>query len=165
MSGLVKAEGIPGSPIVLALGSLTSPVVFTDIANIGDFSGSSSRQVEDVSAHGVGARRKVTTLLDSGEFSATLFFIPGANVEPTHTDATDGLQAIYERNDLRQYALFYRDQPGTAKYFNAFISKFGEKYPVAGILSCDFTLTIDGVVTTGTEAGGPASAVFAPAES
>lgn len=165
MSGLVKANALPAEPCVLAIASLDSPPVYTDIANIGDISGSSSYTVQDVSAHGHRARRKVTTLMDSGDFSTTVWFIPTAGVEPTHTDATNGLQAIYERGDLRAYALFYRDTAGTARFFNAYISKMSEKEPVAGVVSADTTFTIDDVILTGTEAGGPDAAVFAPDES
>src|SRR5687767_1982923 len=115
MSGLVKANALPTEPMVLALASLDSPPVYTDIANTGDYSGpSSSYTVQDVSAHGNRARRKITTLLDSGSIAFPLFFIPGAGLEPTHTDATNGLKPIFERGDLRAYSLRYRDEPGTA---------------------------------------------------
>lgn len=165
MSGLLKANALPTEPMVLAIATLDSPPVYIDIANTGDYDGpNSSRTVVDVSAHGNPARRKITTLLDSGTIAFPLFFIPGAGLEPTHTSAANGLQAIYERNDLRAYSLRYRDDEGTARFFNALISKFGEKGPVAGVLTADVELTIDDVITTGTEAGGPSTAVFAPAE-
>jgi len=163
MSGLQKAAGLPTWPATLAIGSLASPPVYTEIANVGDISGSSSYTVVDVSSHGSRARRKITTLLDSGEWSTTLFFIPGAGLEPTHTDATNGLQAIYERGDLRAFAIYYNDDLGTAKFFNAYISKFAEKMPVAGVLTADVTFTVDNTMGTGTEAGGPPG-TFAPPE-
>jgi hypothetical protein len=165
MSGLVKANALPAEPIVLAIETLDSPPVFLEIANLGDIDGpSSSYTVADVSAHGQRARRKITTLLDSGELSCPLWFIPGAGLEPTHTDSANGLQPVFERGDLRRYALYYRDTLGTAKFFEAYISKFSEKAPVAGVLSADTTFTIDGTILTGTESGGPSTAVFAPAE-
>ena len=165
MSGLSKANALPAEPIVLALASLDSPSTYQDIANLGDITGpSSSYTVQDVSAHGHRARRKITTLLDSGAVSGPLWLIPGAGLEPTHTDATDGLRAIFERGDLRAYSLRYRDTPGTARFFNAYISKFSEKAPVAGVLSADVEFTIDDVIYTGTEAGGAGSATFAPVE-
>lgn len=165
MSGSTKANALPAEPCVLAIASLDSPPTYTDIANLGDIAGSSSYTVQDVSAHGSRARRKITTLLDSGDFSTTVWFIPKKDQEPTHTDDTNGLQAIYERGDLRSYALFYRDDAGTARFFNAYISKMAEKEPVAGVVSTDLTFTIDDVILTGTESGGPGAAVFAPAES
>ena len=165
MSGLVKANALPAEPIVLALASLDSPPVYTEIANLGDITGPGrSYTVQDVSAHGHRARRKITTLLDEGVLAAPLWFIPGAGLEPTHTDATNGLQPIFERGDLRAFALYYRDTAGTAKFFNAFISKFSEKSPVAGVLSADVEFSIDDTVSTGTESGGPSTAVFAPEE-
>jgi hypothetical protein len=165
MSGLTKANALPTEPMVLALASLASPPVYTDIANTGDYSGPGrSYTVADVSAHGSRARRKITTLLDEGVVAFPLFFIPGADLEPTHTDNTNGLQPIFERGDLRAWSLRYNDDLGTAKFFNAYISKFSEKGPVAGVLTGDIELTIDNTVKTGTEAGGPDTAVFAPAE-
>jgi hypothetical protein len=165
MSGLTKANGLPAEPIVLAIASLASPTIYTDIANLGDIAGpSSSYTVQDVSAHGHRARRKITTLLDSGVLSAPLWFIPAQDQEPTHTNHTNGLRAIFERGDLRSYSLRYRDTPGTARFFNAYISKMAEKSPVAGVLSADMEFAIDDVITTGTEAGGTATATFAPAE-
>lgn len=165
MSGLVKANALPAEPIVLAIGSLDSPVVYTEIANLGDIDGpNSSYTVEDVSAHGHRARRKITTLLDSGELKAPLWFIPAAGQEPTHTDATNGLKAIFERGDLRAYALYYRDTPGTALFFNAYLSTFSQKSPVAGVLSADVTFVVDDTIATGTESAGPSTAVFAPPE-
>lgn len=165
MSGLVKANALPAEPIVLALASLDSPPVYTEIANLGDITGPGrSYTVQDVSAHGHRARRKITTLLDEGMLAVPIWFIPGAGLEPTHTDATNGIQAIFERGDLRAYALYYRDEQGTAKFFNAYISKLGEKSPVAGVLGVDAEFTIDDTVLTGTELGGPSTAVFAPDE-
>ncbi len=165
MSGLVKANALPTEPMVLALGTLDSPVVYEDIANTGDYSGPGrSYTVADVSAHGNRARRKITTLLDEGVIAFPLFFIPGAGLEPTHTDATNGMQAIFERGDLRAWSLRYNDDLGTARFFNAYISKFSEKGPVAGVLTAEVELTIDNTVKTGTDAGGPSAAVFAPPE-
>lgn len=165
MSGLTKANALPTEPMVLAIASLASPTVYTDIANTGDYTGPGrSYTVQDVSAHGHRARRKITTLLDEGSVSFPLWFIPGANVEPTHTDHTNGLQGIFERGDLRSYSLRYKDSLSTAKFFNAYISKMSEKGPVAGVLSADVELTIDDTVKTGTESGGVATATFAPAE-
>lgn len=165
MSGLVKANALPTEPMVLALASLASPPVYTDVANTGDYSGpSSSYTVQDVSAHGHRARRKITTLLDSGVVGFPLFFIPGADVEPTHTDNTNGLKPIFERGDLRAWSLRYNDDLGTALFFNAYISKFSEKGPVAGVLTAEVELTIDDTIAVGTETGGPSTAVFAPAE-
>ncbi len=165
MSGLTKANALPAEPIVLAIATIDSPSLYVDIANLGDITGATeSYTVVDVSAHGNRARRKITTLLDSGTFAAPLWFIPGAGLEPTHTNARDGLRAIFERGDLRAYSLRYRDDEGTAEFFNGFISKFSKKAPVAGVLSADVEWVIDGTLSTGTEAGGPSGATFAPAQ-
>jgi len=168
MSGLAKAHGMPSEPMVLAIATLDSPPQYIEIANLGDITGSSSRTVQDVSAHGGTARRKIATLYDGGSYACTIFFIPTPGIEDSHTDDTNGIQAIYERNDLRAYALFYRDgataNTGTARYFNAYITKLSEKLPVAGVLTADIEFTVDGEVLRGTEEGGIGSGVFAPPE-
>lgn len=166
MSGLTKASGFPTVDSVIALADIASPTHYVDIANCGDIVNTSSRQVVDTSAHGTKARRKQGTLLDEGTYSTTLFFIarPTTSPVPTHTDHTNGLYPIYKRNDLRAYALFVRDVDGTARFFNATITKFSEKLPVAGVHTADVEFTVDGEVLTGTESGGVATAVFAPAE-
>ena len=164
MSGLAKANALPTEPAVLAIGTLESPVTYIDIANTGDYDGpSSSYTVVDVSAHGHRARRKITTLLDSGSNAFPCFFIPGADLEPTHTGAANGMKAIFERGDLRAYSLRFNDDLGTAYFFNAYISKFSEKEPVAGVSTADVELTIDDTIGTGTVAGGPPG-TFAPPE-
>lgn len=164
MSGLQKASALPTEPMVLAIGTLDSPVVYIDIANTGDYTGPGrTYTVQDVSAHGNRARRKITTLLDEGTLAFPLWFIPGKDLEPTHTDDTNGLQAIFERGDLRAWSLRFNDDLGTAYFFNAYISKFSLSGPVAGVLQADVELTIDNTIGTGTEAGGPPG-TFAPAE-
>ncbi len=164
MSGLPKANAYPTEPTVLALAQIASPSVYVDIANTGDYDGpTSSYTVVDVSAHGHRARRKITTLLDSGEISFPLFFIPGQDLEPSHTDPTNGLRGIFERGDLRAWSLRYGDDLGTARFFNAYISKMSEKSPVDGVLTADCTFTIDDTIGTGTEAEGPPG-TFAPPE-
>lgn len=164
MSGLAKASGLPTEPMVLALAQLASPTIYVDVANTGDYAGPGrSYTVVDVSAHGHRARRKITTLLDEGTLAFPLWFIPGADLEPSHTDATNGLQAIFERGDLRAWSLRFNDDLGTAYFFNAYISKFSLKGPVAGVLSADVELTIDDTIGTGTDAGGPPG-TFAPSE-
>lgn len=166
MSGLAKASGYDTVASVLALARLASPTVYNDIANIGDITGTGSRTITPVSAHGVLAARKVGTLLDEGSYSFPLFFIARQTTspEPTHTDHTNGLFGIYKRGDLRAYAQFLRDVDGTAKFFNAYITKFSEKLPVNGVHTADVELAIDGTALTGTEAGGVATAVFAQTE-
>ena len=165
MSGLTKANALPTEPMVLALADIDSPSHYVDIANTGDYTGPGrSYTVVDVSHHGTRVRRKITTLLDEGAVAFPTFFIPGANQQPTHTDSSNGMQAIFERGDLRAWSLRYKDDLSTAVFFNAYISKFSMKGPVAGVLTAETELTIDGPVSTGTESGGPDAAVFAPAE-
>lgn len=166
MSGLPKANGFVTTPSVLAIATLDSPPTYIDIANIGDIANNSNRGEANVSAHGAEAARFVGTLLEEGTYTFPLFFIADDTTSPedTHTDPTNGLYAIYKRNDLRAFALFLRDENGTARYFNGFIKQFSEKLPVNGVHTADVVIRIDDRVLTGTESGGPGTAVFAPPE-
>ena len=166
MSGLTKAHGLPTIASVLEIATLDSPPTYIPIANLGDFKGPGSKyHVQDVTAHGDRVRRKVSTVLDPGTITAPCFFIPGADIEASHTDTTNGLRAIHERGDLRAFRIAYKDELGTARYFNAYVTNMSETASVQGVLTCDTEFTIDGDILTGTESGGLASGVFAPAES
>jgi hypothetical protein len=165
MSGLIKGNGLPSNPIVLMLATLDSPPVYNAVANLGDITGPTrQRQTTKVTAHGDLAERIVGTLLAEGSISGTMFFIPAAGQVASHTDPTNGVEPIFERNDLRAWAIYYNDTPGTARFFNAYVTKLSEKAPVAGVLTKDFELSIDNTMATGTAAGGPSTAVFAPPE-
>ena len=165
MSGLSKAQGLDSNPIVLAMATLAIPPVYNDIANLGDFTGPMRAvATAKVTAHGDYAERIVATLLSEGSVSGSLYYIPAAGQVPSHTDPTNGIQAVFERKDLRSYAIFYRDSPGTAKFFNAFITKLSEKDPVSGVLTADVEFSIDNFVSTGLESEGPSTAVFRPAQ-
>jgi hypothetical protein len=136
----------PAINTYLYLGSTASPPVYTSpIANVGDYTGpQESKQVVDVTSHSAAVpwREKITTLLDGGDLTLPLYFIP---------DDT-GMQTLYDVfttngfNGIRWYKLLFTD--GTYFYFQASISKWSFKIPVAGVVTADLTFTLTGEVFT-----------------
>lgn len=142
----VNQSAQPAINTFLKLGTQGSPQTFTTIANIGDISGPSfSAEVVDVTSHSNGDpwRRKITTLLDGGELTIPLFFIPSSGSPDGH-NGTNGLLSVFSNRQLRRYALVFPDAAATTYYFDAYISTFGMKEPVAGVLTADVTFVITG---------------------
>lgn len=147
---LPKPPGLPTSNLQIFIALETSPVTYAAIANLGDFGGpSQSATVVDVSAHGDKFRRKVTTLLDSGTVTAPCWFDPS---ESTLAGNSDALAELYQSRDLRNWLMAFTDDAGVIEAdglicsFNAYVSKFSLKGPVAGVFSSDTEFLIDGAV-------------------
>jgi hypothetical protein len=138
--------GIPAAPIVIALGLETSPPTYSAIANLGDFAGpTQSTTTVDVSKHGDTWRRFVATLKDGGTVSMPCWFDPTNNTLAGNPDAIAELQKSAE---LRNYVMAFLNADGTFGdaiiSFNAYITKFSQKFPVAGVWSADVEFRIDG---------------------
>ena len=136
----------PAINTYLYLGSATSPVTYgAPIANVGDYTGPGmSKQVVDVTSHSapVPWREKITTLLDGGDLTLPLYFVP---------DDSDmqALLTVFLTNGfagIRWYKLLFTD--GTFYTFEASISKWSYKIPVAGVVTVDVAFTITGEVFT-----------------
>lgn len=144
--------GIPTSNLVLFLQTTDSPALFNAIANLGDFAGpQSSSTVMDVSKHGDKFRRKLKTLLDSGILATPCWFVP---TEPTLAGNPQALAELYQNQTaLETWLVAFVDDAGVIVpttgpqfTFNAYVTKFSLKEPVAGVYSADVELTIDGGV-------------------
>ncbi len=154
MSGLVKANGTPTEPLQLFLAAnpVTSPQTYTAVANTGDFTGPGmSAAVVDVSAHGDPWRRKISTLKDPGTVAFPCWFV---TTEPSLAGNPNALADLFLTQDLRSWQLAFADDTTgliteSLCFFNAFVSKFSLKGPVAGVLSADTELTIDGDIVFG----------------
>lgn len=130
---------------VLAIGSQGCPQTFADIANIGDMSGPSFEgEVVDVTSHSTNTpwRQKIVTLLNNGQITMPLFFIPSSTGEGGH-GAASGLLQVFTGRQLRWYRLSFPDTGPTRWYFQGYVTAFNMTAPVAGVLtaSCTFTLT------------------------
>jgi|SRR6185369_8462708 len=142
------AAAQPAINTLLKLGNGASPEVFTTIANVGDLSGPGLQAtVVDVTSHSTGVpwREKITTLLDGGDLSVPLYFIP------SDTGHKQLLSIFTEKNGttngLRNYKLVFPDGAATTYAFSAYISKFSLKEPVAGVIEAAVTFTLTGQPT------------------
>jgi hypothetical protein len=150
------ASSQPSINTLLAVGSAGSPQVFCTIANVGDITGPGfSAAVVDVTSHSNANpwRSKVTTLLDAGDLSTKVFFIPsslGTNTagQQFGHGFTSGLGYIFSQRQLREFSLTFPDAAATTWYLQAYISKFSQTASVAGVLemATTFTLTFEPIL-------------------
>jgi len=129
---------------VLAIGSQGCPQTFADIANIGDLEGPSfDAEVVDVTSHSTNNpwRQKIVTLLNAGQITLPLFFIPASTGEGGH-GATSGLMQVFTGRQLRWYRLRFPDAGSTSWYMQAYISGFNMTAPVAGVETASVTFEL-----------------------
>jgi hypothetical protein len=119
---------------VVAMGTTVS-IDGTDIYGIQDITGPGvSREVVDITNHSSpsGARERITTLLDYGDYSFPLI-----------VDTLDaGMQALWAAiiaNTSHEFILTLPD--GTTHTFDARVSNFSMSAPVAEVVTADVTLT------------------------
>jgi Lambda phage tail tube protein, TTP len=146
----------PAINTLLKIANEGSPVTYNVIANIGDLTGPTmAAQLVDVTSHSTNTpwRQKITTLLDNGDITLPLYFVPsspgsdGVPNTPFGHDGTNGLLAVFTERQNRNYSLTFPDANATTYYFNGYISKFSFKAPVAGVLTADVTFSMTGEPT------------------
>ncbi len=131
---------------------LGSPNIANTIANVGDIAGPTfSATIVDVTSHSTGTpwRQKCVTLLDNGDVTLPLYFIPsspGSDNQPSTQfghNFTSGLGSVFAGRQLRNYAMVFPDAGATTYYMQAYISKYSFDAKVAGVLgsSCTFSCT------------------------
>jgi hypothetical protein len=131
---------------VIAIGSQGCPQTFTDIANIGDLEGPSiEAEVVDVTSHSTNNpwRQKIVTLLNAGQITIPLFFIPSSTGDGGH-GATSGLLQVFTGRQLRWYRMRFPDTAVTTWYFQAYLSSFSMTAPVAGVETANVTFELTG---------------------
>lgn len=146
--------GLPTSNLVLMLQTTASPLAWNTVANLGDYTGpQGSSTVVDVSKHGDTFRRKLKTLMDAGMLAAPCWFDPS---QPTHAGNSQALAELFQnQTTLSTWLITFVDSNGLIvpaspanngpqMTFNAYVTKFSMKEPVAGVYAADVELTIDG---------------------
>ena len=153
----VPKVAVPAIGTLLQIGNGASPEVFYSIANIGDISGpSTSAAVVDVTSHTSTSapwRLKIPTLLDPGEITLPLYIDPASGAPATAgnfwgANFTAGLGRLFANRGNGpgvpyNVKIVYID--GTVDEFQAFVTKYSRKSPVAGVYTGDVTLTLTGV--------------------
>ncbi len=151
------AQAQPAINTLFKLANLGSPQVFNVIANVGDLTGPTmSAAVVDVTSHSNANpwRSKIVTLLDNGDITLPLYFIPssagsdGTPATPEGHNATNGLLSVFTGRQLREYSVTFPDAAATTWYFQGYISKFTMDAKVAGVLqaTCTFTFTSEPIL-------------------
>lgn len=138
---------------LLKIGNQGSPITFNTIANVGDINGFTwSGAVVDVTSHSNSNpwRQKVVTLLDNGDLTCKLFFIPsspgsdGTPNTPFGHNGSTGLLSVFTGRQLREYLIQFPDAAATTYYFQAYLTKMPMVAAVAGVLEATVTFTATG---------------------
>lgn len=140
MSNAISSYGT-----LLKVGDGAAPENFTAIAEVKDISGPSfSLGTEEVTNYSSnGWREFVATILDAGEISFDINFIPS---ETTH-DVTTGLLADMVNKTKRNFQIEFPDTGATTWTFAAYVTGFELSEPVEGALGASVTLRITGQPT------------------
>lgn len=131
---------------LLKIGDGGGTETFTTIAEVRDITPPKlALGTEEATSHSStgGWKERVATLLDAGEVTFELNFIP--------TDSTQGYSTglIHDmvNKTKRNFQLVFPDTGTTTWAFAAFVTGFEPSAPVEGILSASVTLTITGQPT------------------
>jgi len=137
MATLLNGEA--GIYAVLAIQSAGSPAVFTTIANlIGDIGGlGGSSKMADVTPHGPSPWTiMIPTTNTWGPVTIDIAFVASSTGDGA-AGFTSGLGAVWTNQQLRNYRVTFPDN--TVEYFQAYISKYEIKAPIAGAITASVT--------------------------
>jgi len=141
---MAESNAISAFGTLLKRGDGADPEEFTPIAEVQDIRppslGADTEEVTHQESPD-GWREYIVTLLDGGEVSFDLNFIP---TNATH-NASSGLLKDYSARQKRNYQVVFPD--GTTWEFAALVTNFEADAPVGGKLSASVTLKITGKPT------------------
>lgn len=135
---------------LLSIGDGESPEVFTTIAELRNLSGPSfSADVLDATTHNTPTpfRRFISGLIDGGEISVELNFIP---TEATHDAATGILNELLERG-RSNYQIQFPDEALTTWTIPGIVTAFELNADPADILTASVTVKVAGPPTLSTQ--------------
>lgn len=143
----MATNALAGFGTLLKIGDGGTPTeVFTTIAEVKDITPPKLSMDTDDVTHQTspgGWKEKLPTLLDAGEVTFELNFIP--------TDATQGYSTGLIKDLVnktrRNFQLVFPDSGSTTWAFAAFVTGFEPSAPVGGTLTASVTLTVTGQPT------------------
>lgn len=128
----------------IQLGNGSSPEVYATLANVSSITGPGlSANVVDVTSHSSSTpwREKITTLLDAGDVTFDLFFVPN----DTGHKALLTLFTSRGSGVPSPFALSFPTTPSrTVWTFDGWVSKFSTSEPVDNVIKASLTITITG---------------------
>lgn len=131
---------------LLKIGDGGGSETFTTIVEVTDINGPGlDDEVVDVTSHDSAnhAREYIGGLLDAGEVTFTINYIPTAT---TH-NATTGLIRDWKNRTKRNFQLVYPDGGATTWAFAALVQHFEAAAPIDDKLAADVTLKLTGMPT------------------
>lgn len=141
------SNAVFGQGTLLQIGDGGSPTeTFTTIAEVTEISGPSlALDVIDVTSHDStgGWREKIGGLLDGGEVTFTINYLPS---NATH-NATTGLLRDLKNRTKRNFKLVFPDAGSSTWSFTALVTSFEPSEPIDDRLTADVTLSITGQPT------------------
>jgi hypothetical protein len=131
----------------LQLGSVTSPEVYTTVANVGSLTVlNMDAKVVDVTSHSIAVpwTQTIPTLLTAGEVTFDLYFAPNDTTQPAGHQQL--LLNFTGRVTSYWQVLFPVPNVGNPTNWNfvGYISKFQTKAEVAGVITASVTITVTG---------------------
>jgi len=139
------SNAIPAFGTKLKRGDGGAPETFTDVAEVTDLSGPElSAEEADVTNHPSGSatpwRDILPTLLDAGEVSLSLNFLPG-------TSGHKALLSDFVNRAKRNWQLVFPDSGQTTWSFSAYVMSIAPAAAVDDALAADVTLRVTGAPT------------------
>ena len=139
-------DGMAAFGTLIKIGDGEASETFTTIAEVTNIGGPGLKlDTEEVTHHGStgGYKEHVATLLEAGEISLDLNFIPTNATQ----SQTSGLIADMVARTLRNFQLVFPDSGSTTWTFAAYVTSFQPAAPVGGKLAASVTLKPSGQPT------------------
>lgn len=137
----MSTNALESQGMVLKIGDGADPEVFNPIPEIKEISGpSGSASIIDVSDLDSTAKEKRMGLMDEGQVSLTLNFIP------TNTYHAQ-LRTDRAARTLRNFQLLFTDTPATTWSFAGYVTKLEVSNEVDGVTEGEVELEISGAIT------------------
>jgi predicted secreted protein len=141
----MPSAAIPAYGTLLKRETSFGSATFVTVAEVKSMSGPSMKgDVIDVTTHSSAAsgawREKISSLLDPGEISFSLNLVPAsAGHKALLTDFTGRIKTNYQ--------FVFPDGGSTTWAFTGYMTQFGAKAEVDGVLEADVTVTLTGAPT------------------
>jgi Lambda phage tail tube protein, TTP len=134
----MSAKAVATQGVKLQISISESPDVFQTIVNVTDFSQSGSTKVVDVSNVTDLWMDRFPTLLDVGEVTINVMWVPE---DPTLNSSATGLRGLWQSKTLCDCRFIYNDGNSSTDSFQAYVTKYSTKGTQADVLKATITLS------------------------
>jgi hypothetical protein len=137
----MSSQALVAQGTALKIAALTSPYAYTEIPEIKTFNGpGGSATVIDVTDLSSVAREKRMGIMDEGQLTFTLHYIP------TNTEHM-ALEAARESGEKASFQLTFTDSsPSTTWEFKGYVTTFAISGSVDGVIEGNVTIEITGLI-------------------